>query len=148
MLWAGWALVSLGWALAPFIRTRHYFEGPVSSGAGSVLILAGLAGTFWAHASMGDAWRIGVRREEKTPLITGGPYRFIRHPLYSFQWVILLGVFLLEPSLVTLFILFFHRLLVAFKMKDEEQHMGSLHGPLYKEYTARTGALLPKFKRA
>lgn len=143
-LWAGWALVSVGWGACSFVRIPLFFEGPVPSTAGSALILAGLAGTFWAHVSMGDAWRIGVRNDEKNPLVTDGPYRRIRHPLYSFQCVILLGVFLLAPSLFTLSLLFLHRLLVAFKIKDEERHMEALHGPIYKEYKTRTGALWPK----
>ena len=86
-----------------------------------MLILAGLAGTLWCHFSMGDAWRIGVREGEKTLLVTRGPYRFIRHPLYSFQ-----------------------RLLIAAKIIDEERHMANIHGFLYKEYKQRTGSLWPK----
>lgn len=147
LLWAGWVLVSAAWASAPFLGTGRLFEGPVSTSAGVLFILAGLAGTYWAHASMGDAWRIAVRLDDKAPLVTSGPYSRIRHPLYAFQCVILLGVFLLEPSPITLFMLFIHRLLVAFKIRDEEKYLAELHGPLYKEYALHTGSLWPKFKR-
>lgn len=122
---------------------RLPFEGAVSFFAGLTAVLAGFAGTVWSHASMGDAWRIGVDGAEKTPLVTRGPYNRMRHPIYSFQCLILSGIFLLEPSPVTLFVLFLHRVLVAVKIRDEEEHMERLHGPLYKEYKSRTGSLWP-----
>ena len=148
MLWLGWVVVSLSWALSPFFSVRFPFEGSVSFITGLVLVLAGFAGTFWAHASMGDAWRIGVDGTEKTPLVTKGPYSRMRHPIYAFQCLILAGIFLLEPSPVTLLALFIHRTLVSFKLRDEEEHLERLHGPLYKEYRARTGSLWPKFNSA
>ena len=143
-LWLGWALVVTAWAGASHFHTRIFFDGPVSVSAGALLVLAGLAGTYWSHSFLGDSWRIGVKEGEKTPLITHGPYRWVRHPLYLFQVLILLGVFLIAPSWVTLSGLVLHRLLVAFKMRDEEKHLERLHGPIYKEYSQRTGALWPK----
>ena len=144
-LWIGWAVVVGIWAGASFFRVKPLFEsGPFSSAAGAALILAGLAGTSWCHASLGDAWRIGVREGEKTPLVTLGPYRWVRHPLYSFQTLILLGVVLILPNPLTLCGLILHRILASFKMRDEEKHLEALHGTIYKEYSLRTGALWPK----
>jgi protein-S-isoprenylcysteine O-methyltransferase Ste14 len=145
ILWLGWALVAAGWALAPFVSERYLFYGPVSSGMGSLCILLGFMGTVWAHRSMGDAWRIGLGNEV-TPLVTRGPYRAVRHPIYAFQALILIGVFLLAPTPLTFLLLFTHRVLVSFKVKDEEAHLERLHGTLYREYAAKTGALWPKLK--
>lgn len=144
ILWAGWLFVAAGWAAAPFCPGWVSLESPFSFDAGVTAVLAGLAGTVWCHRAMGDAWRVGVRNDEKTPLVTGGPYRRLRHPIYFFQIVILAGVFLTAPSALSLSILVLHRLLVAVKITDEERHLERLHGPLYKEYKARTGALWPK----
>ena len=148
-LWAGWALVSVGWAAAPFFGgIWPIFGGPWWLFLGATVILAGMAGTVWSHLSMGDAWRVGVRVDEKTPLVTTGPYQLIRHPIYSFQCLILVGVFLLAPSPMMLFVILAHLYLVWLKIRDEESHMAQLHGPLYKEYALRTGSLWPRFKRA
>ena len=143
-LWLGWALVVVTWAGASHFHTPPLFKGPVSSGVGALLIFIGLAGTSWSHSSLGDAWRIGVREGEKTALITAGPYRRVRHPLYSFQILILLGVFLIAPSVITFSGLILHRFLVSLKIRDEEKHLERLHGPIYKEYAKRTGTLWPK----
>ena len=77
-------------------------------------------------------------------MVTAGPYRRVRHPLYSFQILILLGVVLIAPSLITFSGLVLHRFLVSLKMHDEEKHLERLHGPIYKEYAKQTGALWPK----
>lgn len=143
-LWAGWALVVAGWAASPFWGVQSSLESPTAQAAGLGAILLGLAGTVWCHASMGDAWRVSIGGPQKTPLITCGPYSRLRHPLYFFQIVILAGVFLLAPSPLSLAVLILHRLLVGVKMADEERHLEEVHGSLYKEYRARTGALWPR----
>ena len=50
---------------------------------GVALALAGLVLTFAAQLAMGDAWRIGVDPQERTELVTGGPFGLVRNPIYS-----------------------------------------------------------------
>jgi len=38
---------------------------------------------------------MGIRKREKTILVRNGPYRFVRHPIYLFQTLMLLGALLL-----------------------------------------------------
>lgn len=153
-LWAGWALVVLGWTLGPLLTERFGscalfrlwtpLEKPLFSYAGLAMVAAGLVGTVWCHASLGNTWRLGVRGEEKTPLVTNGVYRRLRHPIYAFQVLILAGVWLLWPTPFLLGLVVLHRILVAVKIRDEENHLERLHGSLYKEYVQRTGSLWPK----
>jgi protein-S-isoprenylcysteine O-methyltransferase Ste14 len=89
---------------------------------------------------------MGVNRAEKTTLITCGPYRIVRHPIYLFQLVMLLGVTLLLPAPLTLVILIVHLACVLVKAADEEAYLRSLHGQEYLAYLARTGRLLPRFR--
>ena len=143
-LWAGWTAVVIGWAVSGFVRSSLSYEGPVSFWTGIAAILLGLAGTLWAHASMGDAWRIGIDPTERTSLVMRGPYRRMRHPIYSFQCLILIGVFLVKPSATSLLLLVLHRLLVSVKIHDEEAYLERTYGPIYKEYRQHTGSLWPK----
>ena len=111
---------------------------------GIVLVLAGYAGTHWCYVSMGDTWRMGINRKEETRLVTSGPYGFIRHPIYSFQVVILIGVAVLLPAVLALLIIPLHLICVWVKAADEEAHLVTIHGQAYLDYCARTGRLLPK----
>ena len=65
---------------------------------GALIALSGHAGTLWCYTVLGDNWRIGINRKEKTALITNGPYKFVRHPIYLFQIMILIGMVFLLPT--------------------------------------------------
>jgi protein-S-isoprenylcysteine O-methyltransferase Ste14 len=95
---------------------------------------------------MGSAWRIGINPQEKSKLITDGPFRFVRHPIYAFQIVMLAGAFLLLPTLASLVILIIHLVCVLAKATDEESHLEKIYGQAYLDYMARTGRLFPKLK--
>jgi protein-S-isoprenylcysteine O-methyltransferase Ste14 len=120
---------------------------PLTLTLGIALIILGYAATLWCYSSMGDTWRIGVNRNEKTALVTRGPYRVIRHPIYGFQIVMLAGAALLLPTIFSLLILAIHFVCVQAKAADEESYLLSVHGETYREYVNRTGRLFPKLIR-
>jgi len=158
LLWLGWISVVGGWiALAFVIRADHAcillrlqsgLLHPAGLLLGFLLAAGGYAGTLWCYAAMGDHWRIGVDQSEKNPLVTGGPYRFMRHPIYSFQMVMLAGAALLLPSWLPVLLLGLHLLCVFFKALDEEAYLTRKHGDLYRQYMLHTGRLLPAFFRS
>jgi protein-S-isoprenylcysteine O-methyltransferase Ste14 len=156
LLWFGWTLVVGLWLLLPCLAgpaaafPLWYLPSWALNRAGLVLGLAGIvggyAGTLWCYASLGDAWRIGVDRKEKNPLVTRGPYGRVRHPIYLFQLVMLVGAAALLPSLLALLILAVHLPCVLVKAADEEAYLLGLHGEAYRGYIARTGRLLPRLR--
>lgn len=151
MLWRGWAAANLGCLLQPLVIPGKFAFAPLLAawtfGAGAGLVVLGYLATLWCYASMGDTWRIGVDRGEKTALITRGPYRFVRHPIYAFQVVMLLGCALLLPTMVSLLILALHFACVQIKAADEENYLRGVHGTAYADYMKRTGRLLPKLTK-
>jgi protein-S-isoprenylcysteine O-methyltransferase Ste14 len=148
ILWLGWALMILGWLVQPLVIPRTFLFNPLVNSLtlvlGVALIILGYAATLWCYASMGDMWRIGVNRKEKTTLVTRGPYRVIRHPIYGFQVVMLIGAALLLPTFFSLLIIAIHFVCVQFKAADEENYLLGVHGETYREYLKRTGRLFPK----
>lgn len=153
-LWVGWTLVVLLWLAQPFLVNgrpdtlgSHLFPAawqPPGFWMGLVLTVAGYAGTLWCYAALGSAWRIGINQKEKNPLITAGPYRWIRHPIYAFQAVMLAGAGLLLPTPWSAAQLLLHLALVRLKSNDEEAYLQTVHGDAYRELMARTGRLFPK----
>ena len=156
LLWAGWLVVIAAWMAQPFLTasTNHlswlrffpWLLHPAGLALGILLTVLGYAGTLWCYTAMGDAWRMGINKKEQTTLITRGPYRLVRHPIYLFQVVMLAGVFLLLPTWLSLIIFFIHLECVQLKVADEESYLETVHGKEYGDYVKRTGRLLPRFK--
>jgi protein-S-isoprenylcysteine O-methyltransferase Ste14 len=156
-LWFGWFLVILVWigqplilnvmAAQPALALWPVLLHPVSLALGLTLVVLGYAGTLWTYAAMGNTWRIGVNPNEKTALVCHGPYRWVRHPIYGFQIVMLAGVVLLLPTPVSLATLTVHYLCARLKAADEENYLQRVHGGDYREYMARTGRLFPTWSQ-
>lgn len=153
-LWFGWFLVIAAWIGQPFFLGRTPITTPLASWllapvslAGLILLTGGYAATLWSYGAMGNTWRIGVNAKEKTTLVRHGPYRWIRHPIYGFQVVMLAGAALLLPTPLSLVILLFHLGCVYIKATDEERYLCRAHGDDYRQYQACTGRLFPKILR-
>jgi hypothetical protein len=153
-LWFGWALVVLAWIGQPWavdlsgsrpgLTLYPPLVHPAGLAAGLALLVLGYAGTLWSYAAMGQTWRIGIDTREKTTLVSHGPYRWVRHPIYALQMVMLAGAALLLPTAVSFAIFAIHFLCVLVKSGDEEKYLASVHGPAYREYQSRTGGLFPR----
>jgi protein-S-isoprenylcysteine O-methyltransferase Ste14 len=153
-LWFGWFMVILVWLGQPLLvgwaatkPVLGFFPGllhPAGFALGLTLVALGYAGTLWAYRAMGDAWRIGINAKEKTALVSRGPYRWVRHPIYLFQIVMLAGAALLLPTVLSLAILATHYLCVRLKARDEEKYLTTVHGEAYRDYAYRTGGLFPR----
>lgn len=156
-LWFGWFVVILIWIGQPWLVGAKVANpglafvpallNPVSLALGLFLVVLGYAGTLWAYGVMGNAWRIGINATETTVLVSRGPFRWIRHPIYGMQVVMLAGVALLLPTPVSLATLATHTIFVLIKARDEEQHLCAVHGLAYRDYLARTGRLFPRLMR-
>ena len=155
LLWVGWFLVILAWVGQPWLVEGTFLKPaldlfpvlvhPVSFVLGLALVGLGYAGTLWAYAAMGNAWRIGIDAKEKNALISRGPYGRVRHPIYLFQIVMLAGAALLLPTAVSFAVLATHYVCVHIKARDEEKYLTRVHGESYRDYLSRTGGLFPRF---
>ena len=157
LLWLGWLVVVLGWIALPLVvhaearfavfRLSADLLHVAGLMAGLLLILTGYAGTLLCYRCMGDHWRMGINREEQGRLVTWGPYAVVRHPLYSFQVLMLAGSAVLLPAPFALLILALHVPCVLIKALDEEHALARRHGAEYTAYCKRTGRLLPRLLR-
>jgi protein-S-isoprenylcysteine O-methyltransferase Ste14 len=156
LLWGGWAVVVITWLVLPFVagtdpswsgfRLIPSISGPLALLFGVLLTMAGYAGTLWCYVVMGNAWRMGVNRSEKTLLVTRGPFQWVRHPIYLFQVMMLAGTALLLPTFVSLGILIVHLTCLVVKAADEENYLRRVHGEDYNNYVSRTGRFLPRLQ--
>jgi protein-S-isoprenylcysteine O-methyltransferase Ste14 len=127
-------------ALLGILEPIPALDGPAGHVVGVVLAVGGIALTFAAQLAMGDSWRVGVDPDERTELVTGGPFRLVRNPIYSAMLPTVLGLVLMVPSalalaaIVTLFIG-----LELQVRRVEEPYLLKAHGDVYAAYAFRVG---------
>jgi protein-S-isoprenylcysteine O-methyltransferase Ste14 len=98
----------------------------------------------WAQNTLGKNWSDTPRMIREQQLITNGPYRFIRHPIYS-AFLLILGstLFISANWLIGLAWIGMTALEVASRIRFEESLMLEYFGDSYYEYMKQTGRLLP-----
>jgi protein-S-isoprenylcysteine O-methyltransferase Ste14 len=166
VFWAGWLLAAFGakrsigggWgrlgpralaavAVALLIRatggggglTVHSLALAV---AGTVLFAAGIAVAVWARVILGRNWGMPTTQRLEPELVTGGPYRLVRHPIYT---GILLGVAgtALVTSLIALPIAVVLGVYFVWAASVEERNLTDVFPSAYPAYQARTRMLIP-----
>lgn len=58
-------------------------HSPVLGAIGADLFVAGIAVAIWAHIHLGRNWGMPMTQKTEPELVTSGPYRVVRHPIYS-----------------------------------------------------------------
>lgn len=146
------ALLALGTAAALFaplgawsgLDPLLYTPTSFTDAAAIALLILGTAGTWWAQSAMGRSWRIGVDRDARTELVTAGPFRFIRNPIFSFMLASAAGFFLGLPNLGTIAAAVALFLGVELQVRlVEEPYLYKTHGDAYRAYSERTGRFVP-----
>lgn len=105
--------------------------------SGILLITAALGLRLWALGS--------IDGNKKRILVTWGPYRYIRHPLYSGSILFALGTCLVAGSLTAALLLVV--VLAWFylpSLRTEEQFLAMRFGAEWDDYRRQTGMLLPR----
>lgn len=112
--------------------------------AGVTIMLAGTVATFLAQLAMGSSWRVGVNREERTALVTGGPYAWVRNPIYTAMLLTAVGLMLAVPNPLSAaaFALILAGLEVQVRFV-EEPWLVQRHGESYRDYTGAVGRFVP-----
>jgi protein-S-isoprenylcysteine O-methyltransferase Ste14 len=117
-------------------------HSPALKAVGLTLFLIGLGSAVWARIHLGRQWGVPMSQRAEPELVTSGPYRFVRHPIYS---GILLGAIgtavAVGPrwivAVVALGIYFIYSATV------EERRMAEQFPTQYPAYKARTRMLIP-----
>jgi protein-S-isoprenylcysteine O-methyltransferase Ste14 len=113
--------------------------------AGCAITLAGLIIAIWARLTLGSNWSAAITYREDHQLITRGPYRYVRHPIYTGLFGMAVGTALVVGTfgglLGTLVIL----VGIWWKYQAEEALLARHFPGEYPGYKAKTGALFPNF---
>jgi protein-S-isoprenylcysteine O-methyltransferase Ste14 len=130
----------LPWANLPFPDAARW--------AGVPVFALGLGLLIWVHATLDRNFSPYLRIRDDHTLVTSGPYRWVRHPMYTAFLLLMAGLCLVSAHLLMLVSGFGLLLaIVQFRTPREEAMLIGAFGEDYRAYIARTGALLPRLGR-
>lgn len=118
--------------------------GTALSMTSTALVTVGTVLSFVVLRWLGKSFSILA---EARRLVTVGPYRLVRHPLYVCEGIALLGVMLQVFSPLAVAIALAIVLLQFRRMTNEEAVLKSAF-PEYRDYAARTPRVIPSFRAA
>lgn len=140
-------LTGLVWIIshyAPFHgQTLLRFNIPLLQWIGTVLLLLSTLFTFWSRWVLGKMWATNAAVKTEHQLVTEGPYRITRHPIYTGILGMTIGsAFSLGEGLIFLGLIF---VLLFFlnRIRIEEQLMTQTFGDQYLRYKKSTPQLIP-----
>jgi protein-S-isoprenylcysteine O-methyltransferase Ste14 len=130
--------------LAPF----EPLDQPLVRWGGVALAIVGVVVTIGSQLAMGRSWRADVDPDARSPLVTTGPFRLIRNPVFAGSAVSVVGLALVVPNVVSLLMVvaFLAGLEIQVRLV-EEPYLLRVHGDVYRTYAGRTGRFVPGIGR-
>ncbi|MFT4974836.1 MAG: protein-S-isoprenylcysteine O-methyltransferase Ste14 [Myxococcota bacterium] len=116
--------------------------------AGLGICVASLVLLWKVHAALGAEFSPRLELREEHTLIERGPYKTIRHPMYTTGFLLTIGYGLLTANAVVGAVPFAALLLlVVLRLPDEEAMLTERFGETYTAYQQRTGRFFPPLRR-
>ena len=148
--WSRFAGVRVGLILVTLVLIRlRVFRGPGAAtsnpwllGIGLAVFVLGLALAVWARVYLGGNWGMPMSRRADPELVTTGPYRKIRHPIYSGVILAMAGTAIaVSPYWLNAVVILGAYFL--FSAVIEERTMARLFPAAYPPYKRATKMLIP-----
>lgn len=149
-----WLLVPLAFAAVVLLMSRTgtlallsgafiWKQSLLTQLAADVITFAGLVILLWARVALGGNWSSDVAIKENHELIERGPYRWVRHPIYTGLLVMGLGGVVWSGHLIAIAVFVTAMLGLWLKSRQEEKLLTKYFPDEYPRYRARVKALIP-----
>ena len=132
------------WIILPW--RAAFFETvmfPKLGWMGSVFCLIAYLASLYCWHYMGNSWRIGIDPKEKNKLITDGPFKYIRHPIYALSMLLMLGSLCCLQSYAILALFCTHWVIFTWEAVREERYLSQVYGKTYQQYMKQTQRFIP-----
>lgn len=130
-----------------FLGARFLPWHPANFWIGTLLVLSGLGLAIYARLSLKGNWSITVEVKQTHELICSGPYRWVRHPIYTGLLLAFIGSALTVGQwrgVVGILIVY---VTLRRKSRVEEHYMTETFGDRYRQYQREVPALVPFIRR-
>jgi protein-S-isoprenylcysteine O-methyltransferase Ste14 len=117
-------------------------HSPVLGVIGALICVSGIAVAIWARIDLGRNWGMPMTQKAEPELVTSGPYRLVRHPIYSGLLLAVLGTALVT-NLLGLLIAALLTAYFYYCASVEEKNLTATFPIAYPAYRSRTKMLVP-----
>lgn len=132
-------------AVVPPGLWRHLrFDNPVLGGLGAAVAAVSAGLMLWARWVLGRMWAGRPLVQEGHELCTDGPYRIVRHPIYTGVVGLAAGATLAFGVGRLLLVLAVTVAFTAWRVRVEDRMMIATFGERYRAYRRRVPALIPR----
>jgi protein-S-isoprenylcysteine O-methyltransferase Ste14 len=112
--------------------------------AGLMVYLIGYLTMAWALIMLGRAYQLGGSRpRSEDKMVIGGPYKLVRHPMYTAALSISLGLACLIQSWAFLCVFAIYLVLILLLIPMEEEGLQKAYGEQYVVYQQKARKLIP-----
>ncbi|TGP26979.1 MULTISPECIES: isoprenylcysteine carboxylmethyltransferase family protein [unclassified Mesorhizobium] len=115
---------------------------PVLSSISAVLAVAGMALLVWARQTLGRNWSQTVSAKQDHELVTSGPYRLLRHPMYTGGLLACIGSAIVVGG-PFVFLLVLLGAIFIWRVGAEDRLLARQFPDEFPDYARRTNALIP-----
>jgi protein-S-isoprenylcysteine O-methyltransferase Ste14 len=135
-------------ALAVLVLVRVFRGGglainsPLVGAIGAVVFASGIAVAIWARVRLGSNWGMPMTQKAEPELVTSGPYRLVRHPIYSGLLAGVLGTALVT-NLIGLVVVAILGAFFYYCASVEEKNLTASFPTAYPAYRTTTKMLIP-----
>jgi protein-S-isoprenylcysteine O-methyltransferase Ste14 len=144
MMFVAMAVPGILWLFTPWLSFGQFALPDGVRIAGFVIGVYSMWWFYRIHKTLGDNWSpvLEIRREHT--LIVSGPYRWVRHPMYSDMILWLVSFVLITANwFYALTLCIGLSILFIIRIPDEEKLMTERFGEPYRNYMNRTKRLIP-----
>jgi protein-S-isoprenylcysteine O-methyltransferase Ste14 len=139
-------VLALAYAFSPLLDAAHVPLPAAVRWLGLAFAVLGVALLRATHDALGRNWSGKLEIAAGHQFIVVGPYRRVRHPMYTALFCIALAYSLLSSNWIVAGANILAVALMYFaRVSDEEQMLIDQFGDEYRAYMLRTGRLLPRF---
>jgi len=139
----------LAFVLFRFLNDHNYsFQNRLTTSnklvltIGLIIFLLGLLLAIWARLCLGKNWGMPMTQKQDPELVTSGPYRYVRHPIYSGILLATLGS-AVASSIFWLTIFAISGIYFVYSAVIEEKLMVKQFPKTYPLYKTKTKMLIP-----
>jgi len=135
-------LLNPGWV--PWCRFPLPIEARIGGGA---LAATSVILIFWLFKHLGKNVSPTATVRVNSTLVTSGPYRWIRHPLYTAGYILWSGIAVLTTNWCLLVVLLIFIPILRQRTTIEETNLLEVFGDDYVRYMKQTGRFFPRLKK-
>ena len=143
LFFSGWFIIYSPYCAIGVLGYQLIPANTLTGLLGLVINICGVAFAIWARKTLGNNWSGDVTLKKEHELVQSGPYKFVRHPIYTGFEIGLLGVAITVGQLKGLVGLSLAVACHYYKTTMEEKIMYQQFGERYAEYAKRVKRLVP-----